>query len=136
MQVQLLEGGIQPVRKTQGAAAYDLFAPEPVALQVGLNKVKLKIKIQLPPNTFGSIRCRSSLAKDGITVEAGVIDEDYRGEVAVLLRSHTEACLYPKGHAIAQLIIQPYLKPDVYVVDKLDDTVRGTGGFGSTNKFA
>lgn len=133
MRVQLLEGGIQPIRKTQGAAAYDLFAPEPVALHVGLNKVKLKIKIQLPPNTFGSIRCRSSLAKDGITVEAGVIDEDYRGEVAVLLRSHDQICLYPKGHAIAQLIIQPYLKPDVEVVDKLDETIRGIGGFGSTN---
>ena len=65
MRVQLLDGGIQPVHNTQGAAAYDLFTPEPLALQVGLNKVKLKIKIQLPPNTFGSIRCRSSLAKDG-----------------------------------------------------------------------
>ena len=133
MRVQLLDGGIQPVRKTQGAAAYDLFTPEPLALQLGLNKVKLKIKIQLPPNTFGSIRCRSSLAKDGITVEAGVIDEDYRGEVAVLLRSHDQICLYPKGHAIAQLIVQPYLKPDVHVVDNLDETVRGIGGFGSTN---
>ena len=57
-------------------------------------------------------------------MEAGVIDEDYRGEVAVLLRSHDQICLYPKGHAIAQLIIQPYLKPDVLVVDNLDVTVR------------
>ena len=121
-------GGFPPIRKTPGAAAYDLLAPEPLALQVGLTKVPLRIKLKLPPNTFGSIRCRSSLAADGISVEAGVIDEDYGGELCVLLRSHDRTCLYPKGHAIAQLIVQPYLTPPV-----IQGTVDGRGGFGSTN---
>lgn len=132
MYVQVMQNGIPPGRKTKGAAAYDLFTPEPLALAEGLHKINLKIKIQLPVNTFGSIRCRSSLAAKGCSVEAGVIDEDYRGEVAVLLRTR-DSLMLPKGHAIAQLIVQPYLKPDVHVVDKIDSTQRGEGGFGSTD---
>ena len=56
------------------------------------------------------------------------------GEVVVLLRAHDEEVFYPQGHAIAQLIVQPYLKPDVVVVESLDSSVRGEKGFGSTNK--
>lgn len=132
MYVQVMQNGIAPGRKTKGAAAYDLFTPEPLALSEGLHKINLQIKIQLPANTFGSIRCRSSLAAKGCSVEAGVIDEDYRGEVAVLLRTR-DSLVLPKGHAIAQLIVQPYLKPEVHVVDKINITERGEGGFGSTN---
>lgn len=134
MKIQLLEGGFPVLRNSVGAAGFDLFAPTEVVLQKGLNKIKLRVRIQLPVNTFGSIRCRSSLAKDGISVEAGVIDEDYRGELVVLLRAHDRDVTYPKGHAIAQLIVQPYLKPDVVVVDSLNETIRGEKGFGSTDK--
>ena len=122
-----------PSRGTLGAAGYDLLTPKPLALPRGLHKIPLGIRIQLPPNTFGSIRCRSSLAVKGISVEGGVIDEDYRGEIAVLLRVHDETLLVPAGHAIAQLIIQPYLAPTVTVAESLLVTHRGTGGFGSTD---
>ncbi len=132
MFVKVLNNGIVPKRATPGSAAFDLYTPEALALDPGLHKIKLGICLQLPENTFGSIRCRSSLAKVGVSVEAGVIDEDYRGEVAVMLRVRT-AVKCDRGHAIAQLIIQPYLKPDVIVIDDLDDTSRGSGGFGSTN---
>tara|TARA_Y100000817_G_scaffold309282_1_gene298179 strand:- start:15 stop:455 length:441 start_codon:yes stop_codon:yes gene_type:complete len=144
MKVELLPNGILPVRKTAGAAAYDLFTPMPLALSTGLHMIDLQLKIQLPPNTFGSIRCRSSLATKGVSVEAGVIDEDYRGEVKVLLRVRDQAVLVPQGHAIAQLIIQPYLTPEVEVFHCVEDnpivaralqkTERGSGGFGSTDK--
>ena len=144
MKVELLPNGILPVRKTAGAAAYDLFTPMPLALSTGLHVIDLQIKIQLPPNTFGSIRCRSSLAAKGVSVEAGVIDEDYRGEWKVLLRVRDQAVLVPQGHAIAQLIIQPYLTPEVEVFHYVEDnpivaralqkTERGSGGFGSTDK--
>ena len=143
MKIELLSTGILPVRKTKGAAGYDLFTPMPLALSTGLHKIDLQIKIQLPPNTFGSIRCRSSLAAKGVSVEAGVIDEDYRGEWKVLLRVRDQPVLVPKGHAIAQLIIQPYVVPDIqvfhYVEDNpiiaraLQETERGSGGFGSTD---
>ena len=134
LSVQLLDGGIAPKRQTQGAAAYDLFSPDPIALEPGLHKIPLKIKIQLPADSFGSIRCRSSLAKKGVSVEAGVIDEDYRGEVKVLLRVRSESLVLPRGHAIAQLIIQPYLKPEVRVLRQLGYSDRGEGGFGSTDQ--
>ena len=134
IKVELLTNGIVPTRKTAGAAAYDLFTPFPLALSEGLHKVDLRIKIELPRGTFGSIRCRSSLALKGLSVEAGVIDEDYRGILQVLLRVRSEhGILLPKGHAIAQLIVQPYLAPEVEVVT-LTQTVRGENGFGSTNK--
>ena len=132
LRVHLLPKGIPPKRQTQGSAAYDLFTPEPLALETGLHKIPLKIKIQLPENSFGNIRCRSSLAKGGVSVEAGIIDEDYRGEVKVLLRVRKHLVV-PQGHAIAQMIIQPYLRPDVRVVNSLGYSDRGEGGFGSTD---
>ena len=133
MFVKVLQNGIVPKRATPGSAGFDLYTPEDLTLDVGLHKIKLGICLNLPENTFGSIRCRSSLAKVGVSVEAGVIDEDYRGEIAVMLRVR-QPIKCGKGHAIAQLIVQPYLKPNVIVIDDLDDTSRGDGGFGSTNK--
>ena len=132
MQVVLLRGGITPERKTEGSAAYDLSTPVPLALDVGLHKIPLAIRIKLPKNTFGNMRCRSSLSKRGVSVEAGVIDEDYRGEVCVMLRVR-EALTLPKGHAIAQLIVQPCVYPPVILVSFMDETDRGMGGFGSTD---
>lgn len=133
MFVKVLQNGIVPKRATPGSAGFDLYTPEDLKLEVGLHKIKLGICLHLPENTFGSIRCRSSLAKVGVSVEAGVIDEDYRGEIAVMLRVR-QPIKCDKGHAIAQLIVQAYLKPNVIVIDDLDDTSRGSGGFGSTNK--
>ena len=118
---------------TAGAAGYDLFTPMPLALSTGLHKINLALKIELPPGTFGSLRCRSSLAAKGVSVEGGVIDDDYRGELKVLLRVRDTPLLVPKGHAIAQMVIQPYLKPEVEVFHRLSPTIRGEGGFGSTS---
>lgn len=132
LRVQLLPGGIPPKRQTVGAAAYDLFTPTPLALQPGLHTISLKIKIELPPNSFGNIRCRSSHAKNCVSVEAGIIDEDYRGELKVLLRIR-QPLVTEKGRAIAQMIVQPYMKPDVVVVDSLGYSDRGGGSFGSTD---
>jgi dUTP pyrophosphatase len=68
-----------------------------------------------------------------MTVEAGVIDEDYRGEIIVLLRSR-EAMELKRGWKIAQMIITPYVTPEIIQVDELGETERGSGGFGSTGK--
>ena len=132
LRVELLDNGIPPIRKTSGAAGYDLFTPMPLALSTGLHVIDLALKIELPSGTFGSIRCRSSLAAKGMSVEAGVIDEDYRGEWKVLLRVRDTPLLAPRGSAIAQLIVQPYLKPEVEVIHCVSATARGDGGFGST----
>jgi dUTP pyrophosphatase len=86
----------------------------------------------------GRVAPRSGLAaKHSIDTGAGVIDADYRGEVKVILFNFSEVDFAIKiGDRIAQLIIERIYTPDVAVVEKLDESVRGAGGFGSTGGFA
>jgi len=90
----------------------------------------------LPAGYEAQIRPRSGLAyKHGITClnTPGTIDADYRGEVKVLLINHgTEAFTITRGERIAQMVIAPITQPNFIQVETLDDTARGTGGFGST----
>ena len=82
----------------------------------------------------GRVAPRSGLAsKSFIDTGAGVIDSDYRGEVKVLLFNHAETEFEIKeGDRVAQLIIEQIYTPEVQVVDELEESVRGAGGFGST----
>ncbi len=94
--------------------------------------------MQIPEGYVGDVRPRSGLAlKEGITVlnADGTIDSDYRGEVGVILYNASNSYKAIKhGDRIAQLIISPYKKALIVEFDKLDDTSRGEGGFGSTGK--
>lgn len=117
----------------------DLFAINDLVLKSGEHKlVKTGISIELPENTEAQIRPRSGMAlKNGITVlnTPGTIDEGYRGEIGIILINHSkEDFQITKGMKIAQMVIMPVLKPKVIVVDKLSETERGEGGFGSTGK--
>ena len=86
------------------------------------------------PNYYLRIAPRSGLAyKSGIFVNAGVIDWDYRGEVGVLLyNSKNDDFIINPGDRIAQMILEKINRPDIVESDELDDTDRGSGGFGST----
>ena len=97
---------------------------------------KTGISMALPPFHYGRIAPRSGLAyKSGIDVMAGVIDSDYRGEIGVILINHgDEDFQVNHGDRIAQMIITPYEIAMPYVVEDLDNTGRGSGGFGSTGK--
>ena len=92
------------------------------------------IAIKLPPNCFGRIAPRSGLAlKNGIDVLAGVIDEDYRGEIKVLLINHgQEDFVINSGDRIAQLVVANVTKANYKLSDKLKLSERGAGGFGHT----
>jgi len=82
---------------------------------------------------IAGISCAFQLLKSGIDVGAGVIDEDYRGNVGVILFNHGEADFAVRaGDRIAQLVLERIAVADVLVVEALDDTARGAGGFGST----
>lgn len=135
----LREGGCLPFRGTEFAAGYDLYAagPEPQVIKKrGSGVIGTAIAIALPPGTYGRIAGRSSLAMmHGIHVGGGVIDQDYRGEVMVLLYnlSDTDFVIQP-GDRIAQLIIQYIATPPVQMVDDLPTSVRDTKGFGSTGR--
>jgi dUTP pyrophosphatase len=92
--------------------------------------------MELPIGFAGLIYARSGLAsKKGLAPanKVGVIDSDYRGEVMVALHNHSQAAAaIEPGERIAQLVITPYIQGIFNEVDVLDDTERGTGGFGST----
>ncbi len=90
--------------------------------------------MEIPEGHYGRIAPRSSLAaRCGIDVMAGVIDCDYRAEVAVILINHGEAVvLITAGSRIAQLILERISTPPTRIVQTLSVTERGAGGFGST----
>jgi dUTP pyrophosphatase len=87
--------------------------------------------------TDGRVAPRSGLAaKHSIDTGAGVIDADYRGEVKVILFNFSDKDFpIQQGDRIAQLIIERIYTPEIIVVEKLDESVRGAGGFGSTGGF-
>lgn len=131
-----------PARQTEGSAGYDLCADlsEPLVLQPGdIAKVPTGIAIAIAdPGVAGLVYARSGIAsKHGIAPIncVGVIDSDYRGELLVPLTNHgKEAFTIQHGDRIAQLIFAPVYTPVLEEVDELDETQRGAGGFGSTNR--
>ena len=124
-----------PKRSTDGAAGYDLCASQNRTIPAGgKGFVKTGLAISFPAGLYTRIAPRSGLAlKKFIDVGAGVVDHDYRGEVGVILFNHGDQDFEVKmGDRIAQLILEKIDTLPVEEVQGLDDTVRGTGGFGST----
>jgi dUTP pyrophosphatase len=124
-----------PKRGTEFAAGYDLFSVAEV--DIGPNEsecINTGISIALPPGTYGRIAPRSGLAvRNWINVHGGVIDEDYRGILQVLLFNHGQKKYHVSiGDRIAQLIVTPVLYPKVLEQGDLEKTSRGSSGFGST----
>lgn len=131
-----------PAYATAGAAGMDLRAclDEPLTLKPG-DRVGIPtgFAIALPgPEWVAYIFARSGLGiKNGITLPncVGVIDSDYRGEIIVALTnlSDTPYTIQP-GDRVAQLVISPVVQAQISLVDELDETGRGAGGFGSTGR--
>ena len=128
------EDAIQPSRGSDEAAGYDLYVYEGGILMPGETKLfDTGISIKVPEGTYGRIAPRSSVSKKGILVNAGVIDRDYRGPVKIMLHNlSNNDYVINKNDRIAQLILEQIKTPPVQLVEELDDTERGDGGFGST----
>lgn len=96
--------------------------------------IKTDLEIEVPEGTYGRIAARSGLAINNfIDVGAGVIDEDYRGNVGIVLFNHSnDEFIINKGDKIAQLICEKILYPKVKIVNNLSKTIRSDKGFGST----
>lgn len=140
---KLNEFATVPTYGSTGAAGLDLSANfsdthgDSYELQSGERKLfKTGIAISIPRGHYARVAPRSGLAfKHGIDVMAGVIDEDYRGEVGVILLNTSDMVFVVQhGDRIAQMIIEQYTPCLPVVVDDLDDTNRGGAGFGSTGK--
>ena len=126
-----------PRKQTKGAAGFDLSASRSYIIQPRqIVLVSIGIKVKIPDGYYGQIADRSGLAlKHGIKTMGGVIDSDYRGIVGVILINLSDEAFEVKaGDRIAQLIIVKIgvSTPDAMESDSLDDTERGSGGFGST----
>lgn len=125
-----------PTRAHPDDAGLDLYNLEDILLEAGEGKVaRTGIALALPPQHVGLVADRSSLAKKGIKTAGGIIDAGYRGEIHIVLWNISGSPVHlKKGERIAQLLIIPIATPAVTEVTTLDDTSRGTKGFGSTGK--
>ena len=128
-----------PSYATPGAAGMDVVAAESLTLAPGArHAVATGFAIAIPAGYEVQVRPRSGLAlKHGITClnTPGTIDEDYRGEVKVILANLGDAPFeIVRGERIAQLVPAPVQRAQFREVDDLDATARGTGGFGSTGR--
>lgn len=137
------EGLALPAYETPGSAGMDLRAAigadEVLTLEPGARVlVPTGLKIALEPGFEAQVRPRSGLAlKHGITTlnSPGTIDSDYRGELCVILINHgQQAFEIKRGERIAQMVIARHEQATISVVEDLDTTERGEGGFGSTGR--
>ena len=131
-----------PTKGSTYAAGYDLYAAinEPVTIFPGTTvPVTTGLAMEIPEDYFGAIFARSGLAtKRGLRPAncVGVVDADYRGEVIVAIHNDSDKIhqINP-GERIAQMVFLPYQSVGNFeVVDELNDTARGAGGFGSTGR--
>jgi dUTP pyrophosphatase len=133
--VKVAGDGALPQYATAGAAGADLRASVDTTLEPGARAaVPTGIRVEIPPGHVGLVWPRSGLAvRHGIDTLAGVIDSDYRGEVAVVLVNHgAEAVRIAAGDRIAQLLVQKVERARFERSAGLDATGRAAGGFGST----
>jgi deoxyuridine 5'-triphosphate nucleotidohydrolase len=124
-----------PIRGSPHSAGLDLSASIACIIPAGgRGIVKTGLSIACPASTYARIAPRSGLAvKKFIDVGAGVVDSDYRGEVGVVLFNFgAEPFPVEVGDRVAQLIIEQIVMSEVVEVEELSDTVRGSGGYGST----
>lgn len=133
------EGLPLPAYATEHAAGMDVVAAETLILAPGArHAVATGFAIAIPEGYEVQVRPRSGLAlKHGITClnTPGTIDADYRGEVKVILANLGDAPFgIVRGERIAQLVPAPVLRAAFNVVEELDATARGAGGFGSTGR--
>lgn len=142
IRVKLLrENARIPTYGTEFSAGADLYAclEEPVTILPGETKaIPTGIAMEVPVGCAGLVYARSSMGvKRGLAPanKVGVIDSDYRGEILVMLHNHGSAPQSVEhGERVAQMLITPVLTPAYEAVAELSDTLRGSGGFGSTGK--
>jgi dUTP pyrophosphatase len=130
---------VVPSYQSKHAAGMDLYSANEDPITIGSGEIAmipLGFAMALPNNYEAQVRPRSGLgSKFGVTLpnSPGTIDADYRGEVSVPLINHgREPFVIEPNMRIAQMIIAPVVQASFEVVEELDETPRGSGGFGST----
>lgn len=149
MKIKLDDGAFVPTRAHDMDAGLDLYSPDTVVVPAakfdsyangifmyeGSKIIDTGIHVEIPVGYVGFLKSKSGLnVKHGITSE-GVIDAGYTGSIVVKLYNHSEHDYQVRrGDKISQLVILPIITPAVELVEELEDTERGNGGFGSTGR--
>ena len=129
--------GVIPEKAHETDAGFDLTATSRRMDKSGYIEYGTSLAFEIPKNHVGLLFPRSSISKIkmSLTNSVGVIDSSYRGEVKLRFKpANAGNGVYEIGDRVGQLIIMPYPEVEFEEVEELDDTVRGSGGFGSTNK--
>lgn len=136
MKVVLEKGAYMPTRAHKTDAGLDLYAMQTQTVPARESAIfDTGVRVELPTGTVGMLKSKSGLnVKHGITSE-GVIDVGYTGSIVVKLYNDSFSdYIVNAGDKISQLVILPILTPPLEVVETLEETERGAGGFGSTGK--
>lgn len=151
---KLSDQAIMPKRATEGSAAYDLYIPEDVLVEMGRQIIKLNFAIEVPEGYEAKIEPRSGYSSKGMEglirvfdenapkeatrrfdcdVLVGKIDSDYRGEVGIIINNREDIPFsLGRGQRIAQMTIYKVEDAEFVETEELSDTERGDGGFGHT----
>ena len=132
---KLDERAVLPSRGSLHSAGLDLFSIEDLSIQPKQRILaRTGLAVAIPEGHYGRIAPRSGLAlRTGLDVLSGVIDADYRGEIGCLLyNTGDETIELPAQSKICQLINEKIITPDAVWANEIDETDRGSGGFGST----
>ena len=131
-----LDNGFMPERAHEADAGYDLRSPIKTRLYAGEAVViDTGVHIQIPRGFVGMLKSKSGLNVKHDIVGEGVIDSGYTGSIRVKLYNHgTESYMIEAGDKISQIVILPIITPELELVDELENTERGCGGFGSSGR--
>lgn len=135
--VKLNEDAVIPTYGTAGAAGFDFYSVDDYVVKPGETLiVKTGLAMSVPAGTYLAVVPRSGVSfktKIRVSNSPGTVDSDFTGEVGILVdNTGTEDFVIEKGYRIAQGLILPYFQANFDIVDSLDETERGAGGFGST----
>lgn len=137
LKVVLDTGAYMPTRAHEADAGYDLYSRETATIFPNSSgEFDTGVHMAIPHGYCGLIVSKSGLnMKSGIQSD-GLIDADYTGSIRVKLYNHgTRAIRIHEGQKISQIVILPFIAPELELALSLDETERGDGGFGSTGKF-
>ena len=132
MEIVLMnDNAIIPIRASKRSAGLDLYSSIDVHIEVGsIKKINTGICVSLPEGSYGLIRDKSSLAAKGLLTLGGVIDNDYTGEIIIIVTSLIDPIKIKQGQKIAQLIVSNIMYPEMKLVKSLKSTERNDKEFG------
>ena len=137
MKLVLDDGAFVPTRAHDTDAGLDLYTPDDFTVPAkGSEVVDTGVHLEIPVGYVGFVKSKSGLmVNDDITTD-GTVDAGYTGSIKIkLFNNGYDDKQFFRGQKIAQIVILPIITPELELVDTLEDTERGTGGFGSTGEF-